>query len=127
MKKLLLLLLVSVTILSCNKVKVDKYVANFDQVGENAPEMEILENSIGDIEWSYTSKGVYNGHLENKFNLNGTFFVLNNGIDGFISGDLRQIDENNIELRTFAGFNESNLPNPSNGCTGISFEIRVYD
>lgn len=127
MKKLLLVLLVSVAFLSCNKVKLDKYVANSNQSFENAPELDILENSIGDIEWTYISTGVYNGYLEDSFPLDKTFFVLNNGSDGNISGDLRHLDKSNIQFRTFAGFNEFNSLKPSNGCSGISFEIRVYD
>lgn len=127
MKKLLLLLSISVAILSCNKVKVSEYVATSTQVHENAPEVNVLKNSIGDIEWTYVSEGVYHGNLEDGFPINKTFLVMNNGVDGFISWDLRYKSENVVELRTFAGFNEFGSPNPSNGCGEISFEIRVYN
>ena len=127
MKKLLLLVLVSFAFLSCNKVKVDKYVASFTQSGENAPDVKVFENTIGNIEWEYISAGVYYGNFEDEVDVSNIFFVLNNGVDGNISCDLRIWNGNFVELRTFAGFDEHGSPKPSNGCGGIGFEIRSYD
>lgn len=127
MKKLLLVLGLGITLLSCNKVKVSEYVATSTQNYENAPDVSVLKNSIGNIEWEYVSVGVYNGNLKDGFPVGKTFVVANNGIDGFISWDLRYKTTDVIELRTFAGTDESGHPRPSNGCDGVSFEIRVYD
>jgi len=132
---MLMILLVAVSVVSvgCKKDKIEKstagqtYAAVAEQSGTDAPVMNELENSIGAIEWEYVSPGVYHGRLPGAFPLDKTFVLCNNGVDGFISGDIRHWDPDFVEFRTFAGFDAAGNPKPSNGCAGISFEIRVYD
>lgn len=123
MKRFILLsLLVAMTALtSCNKEVVKTYSAVMSQSGTDAPEMDVFQNTIGDITWTYVSEGIYHGTRERGFPLGYTFTLCNNGVDGAISGDLRHWSEDLIELRTFAG------GSLSNGCTGLNFEIQVRE
>lgn len=43
------------------------YSAVFSQTASNAPVATILENTIGDIVWTYESTGIYYGNLVNGF------------------------------------------------------------
>lgn len=134
MKKVLMILMVAAmvaTSFGCKKDKIEPgpkvYTVLMEQSMENPPVETILENTIGAIQWEYVSTGVYHGKLAGAFPLDRTFIVCNNGVDEFISWDVRHWDPDFIELRTFAGETEFGQPNPSNGCGGVSFEIRVYD
>lgn len=135
MKKVLIILMAAMVVVGsvgCKKEKVEPesgvlvYSANSNQSGTNAPVMTEMENTIGAIQWEYVSPGIYHGKLAGAFPLDKTFTLCNNGVDGYISADLRHWDPDFVELRTFAGTNGGS-PQPSNGCGGISFEIRVYD
>ena len=48
------------------------YTALLTQSGTDAPVATVLENTLGDIVWSYASIGTYNAALEGAFILNKT-------------------------------------------------------
>ncbi|MCK4521269.1 MAG: hypothetical protein KAU20_01755 [Nanoarchaeota archaeon] len=135
--KSILLLFVSIGLMisvGCKKQQLQDYdhgaaiySAISNQSGEAAPVVSILENSIGDIQWVYVSEGVYHAELPGGFPLGKTFLLCNNGVDGYISADLRHWAPGFIELRTFAGYDVAGNPAPADGCSGINFEIRVYN
>lgn len=132
MKKLMYVLLVTISLVSCNKEVEESnskqvYRAEFSQVGEDDPVINIFENNIGLIEWTYISDGVYQGYLDGAFKDNRTFVLCNNGVNGYISGDIRVFSEDFVEFRTFSGLDNFGTPKLSNGISGLSFEISVYN
>ena len=52
------------------------YAAIINQSGTSAPTATILENTIGDIVWTYTAQGSYQGTLSNAFVLNKTSVMV---------------------------------------------------
>jgi hypothetical protein len=125
MKNLILLslLIIATIFTSCNKERVKTYSAVIEhQSGTNAPTMDVFENDLGDIEWSYVSEGVYHGTRDRGFPIGETFTLLNNGSNAALSGDIRHYSEDFIELRTFAGGEFSN-----GAGNGLSFKIQVRE
>jgi hypothetical protein len=100
------------------------YTALLTQSEENAPTAIELENTIGDIEWSYAGIGSYKGTLASAFTTNKTFVFINT---------LLSYDVNTTGVTTF-NVNEVNvttgIPNggePTNGqLINTPIEIRVY-
>lgn len=132
MKYLFFLLLILSLSSGCKKDTVSiaqdvlVYRVTASQSGTAAPNINVHENTIGNIQWTRISEGVYHGELDNAFPLDKTFSLCDNGISGFISADIRHWDTDFIELRTFSGFNEFGNPQPSDGCGNIDVEILVY-
>jgi hypothetical protein len=54
------------------------YTALLTQVGINPPVATVLENTIGNITWTYLGTGSYAGNLISAFPLNKTYFSVNN-------------------------------------------------
>lgn len=106
------------------------YTFLFTQEGTSAPEVVILENTIGNIVWTRLNTGSYVGTLSGAFPTNKTIFTclqgeflrnlqLDEGEDGIVMNV--QIATNNtvsINLTGASGLDSkfSNTP----------FEIRVY-
>jgi len=61
------------------------YTALLTQESENAPTVFVLENTIGDLIWSYRGTGNYSAVLTDAFTVNKTAFFIS-GLDGD-SGD----------------------------------------
>ena len=128
MKKLLTILAIALLTVSCNKEVVKTYSATISQSGTNAPAAEEFINELGTISWEYVSVGVYKGTRSGGFPLDNTFTLCNNGVDGYISGDLVHYDSEFIILRTFAGTNvNTGVPEPSNGCAGLQIQIQIRE
>lgn len=98
-----------------------KYVALLTQSGIDAPTAIVLENTIGDIVWTYNSVGVYFGTLTNAFIEDKTYlfaYILPTSIIGF-----QRDDENQVNIGT-----TTNLGVKTNGLlNSTSIEIRVYN
>ncbi len=77
------------------------YTALVTQSGTNAPSFIVLQNTIGDIEWSYLGVGSYRGTLSNAFPLGKSGMINGFGGDeakGFLNYYFN--DENTIDLVT---------------------------
>lgn len=61
---------------------VKKYVALMSQTGTDAPTAIILENTIGNIIWTYDSVGIYIGTLAGAFPINKVWISQGNTISG---------------------------------------------
>jgi len=70
------------TELYTDKYKV--YTALLTQTGGDAPVVTILENTIGDIEWSFI--GVNRGTLKGAFTIGKTFILINGWAGGPVQG-----------------------------------------
>jgi len=51
------------------------YRANLTQTSTNAPVATVLENTLGDIVWSYDGVGAYTATLTGAFTANKTFII----------------------------------------------------
>jgi hypothetical protein len=84
------------------------YRALMTQVGTSAPTASVLENTLGNIVWTYNGNGSYYGNLNGAFPENKYFAPL--PIDGFDSGvndgsggsqyKYFRLDEDTIEITT---------------------------
>lgn len=99
------------------------YTANHAQVSTSAPTTSPLGlNEIGTIVWTRTNTGEYLGTLSGAFPSAKTIVLCNNGgLDSNTTFSIRRITDDEIEIKTFAA------GSPSDGISGFSFEIRVYD
>jgi hypothetical protein len=61
------------------------YTALISQAGEGDPEVIVLENTIGEIEWSRRGPGNYSAELIDAFTANKTAFFIS-GLDGGSGG-----------------------------------------
>lgn len=101
----------------------DVYVALLTQSGTDDPTAIVLENTIGEIVWTFDANGSYFGTLTGAFTSNKTFFLItpnSNGVDTpFFTVQYQTSDF--FAINTFDGTSYSN---------GLLFntpiEIRVY-
>lgn len=105
------------------------YTALLTQSGINPPIATVLENTIGNITWTYLSTGNYAGNLISAFPLNKTYFSVNNRFsdDGGASAYdafLFRGDDDFFYLTLW----ENGTPSDNLIFSGtpISIEIRVY-
>ena len=103
------------------------YTALLTQSGTDAPVATVLENTLGDIVWSYYALGVYQAELLGTFVQNKTDISFGAGKSSGQAGDklevyddegedidsikITQLTYNNLEIDAF---------------TNIRIEIRVY-
>lgn len=77
------------------------YRALLSQSGTNAPTAIVLENTIGNIVWSYISQGSYYGTLANAFPIAKTFPDLKNNLSLGQTGIFASVwDDNTIWIQT---------------------------
>lgn len=101
------------------------YVALLSQSGTDNPTAIVLENSLGDIEWTWDSTGQYFGFLSNSFPVEKTFILTpSNGYDAEVlnggGGDLYSIFR--------SGDNYIVVSTPSDDVLNYTpIEIRVYN
>lgn len=96
------------------------YTALMSQSGTSAPTVSILENTIGNIVWTYNAVGVYDGTLMGTF-LSGKVVCFISGLS-LMAYQLDRGDDDAvlIQVRDFGGaFQDSQL-------VDASIEIRVY-
>lgn len=101
------------------------YTALLSQSGSNNPTSIILENTLGNIVWSRTSTGIYDGTLVGAFPISKSFCMIQK--DTFISvapqdeSLIKRISNDVIRVSTGGGgFADNILDN-------TSIEIRVYN
>ena len=110
------------------------YTALVTQTGTGStPSANVLQNTIGEITWSYVSPGVYAmnsdaAFVAGKTYLNNQVFHLTGSIDSIESSAylalLGRIDEDTIQLSTTFIF--SSLEPVDSLLTNHSLEVRVY-
>lgn len=97
------------------------YTALLTQSGINAPTVIVLENTIGDIVWNYSTTGEYTGTLVNAFTEDKTFlfgYILPTSV---IKIERNIVDQINVGTSTDLGVKTNGLLN------NTSIEIRVYN
>lgn len=102
------------------------YSALLNQTGEDPPVATVLENTIGNIWFTYNYKGNYTISCDNLFIENKTFFLSQTTIDNTpqtISIVIRREDNNNSIIKTILeGSGEDD-----NWLNNTPIEIRVYN
>jgi hypothetical protein len=105
------------------------YTALLTQSGINPPIATVLENTIGNITWTYLSTGNYAGNLISAFPLNKTYFSVNNRFsdDGGASAYDAFLFRGNDDFFALTLW-ENGTPSDNLIFSGapISIEIRVY-
>jgi hypothetical protein len=103
------------------------YTALLTQSGEDAPVATVLENTLGDITFSYEESGWYNVISEGLFIENKTFSVVQNTTqETFGYQTLKRIDNNLLKLNSIGSSEESDVLIDSI-IDSSSIEIRVYN
>jgi len=79
-----------------------QYVAFLTQSGSNAPSASILINSIGDIDWQYSSAGVYTGTLVLAFTNGKTIPMVSNNTNANSGNSIhiKRFDNNTVYITT---------------------------
>jgi hypothetical protein len=114
-------LLIDANSLNNDSVTYKVYTALLSQAGIDAPTAIVLENTIGDIVWSYSSTGEYNGTLVNAFTEDKTYlfaYILPNSVI--------KIERNN-EDQINVGTTTNSLAKTNGLLNSTSIEIRVYN
>jgi len=103
-----------------------KYIALISQTSTNAPTVIELENTIGPIQWTRASTGVYYGTLTDMFPDPDKVYVMINqavlnsiAVAGYTSNDIVSIQTTNLHNPT-ATHHDSHL-------NKTTLEIRVYE
>jgi len=100
------------------------YIALLSQAGTDAPTSIILENTIGEIEWTYENTGSYYGIFLDAFTENKTFVqggVLTSSIGDETFYSIKRFDKDSVLLQV-----KTNALVNTDGYELIPIEIRVY-
>lgn len=102
------------------------YTALLTQNSTSEPEAIVLENTLGDIVFTYDSDGQYYGELIDGFVENKTFILVSNNVKNPENGNIgiiQYIDTNTLVIKSFDGSGVA-----SNGVfNNTPIEIRVYN
>lgn len=83
--------------------KVPEYTALLYQTGTNAPVATILYNTLGNIQWTRDSAGIYLGTLSGAFGQFNTFILCTDNALAYIDYiQVRRADNDTIEIHTEA-------------------------
>lgn len=85
----------------------------------SAPIATVMENSIGDIEWTYQSSGRYRAELTGAFTNQKTFVMLQIGESTITSVGVSELNMNYVEITNYSFID--------NVFTNTAIEIRVYN
>jgi hypothetical protein len=101
-----------------------KYVGNLFQTGTDAPDVTVLENTIGNIVWTRLGVGLYKGELAGAFpDVYKTWFSkINSQTSTRFNAYFTRQNTNTFNLNVY-GTDNSTLTDNINLS---SFEIRVY-
>lgn len=98
-----------------------KYIALISQTGINDPTVYVLENTIGNIVWTYDTAGSYIGTLIGQFIANKTMVF----ISGVYKGTSKGIRKTDDEINIFTTENATNTD--ADGLLDeTAIEIRIY-
>lgn len=97
------------------------YTALLTQLGTDAPRAIVLENTIGDIDWTYSSVGEYIGTLANAFTSSKTYVYAY-----IIPSSLIRFQRDNVN-EVSIGTTDNLLVKTNGLLNNTSIEIRVYN
>ncbi len=103
------------------------YTALLTQSEENPPVATVLDNTIGDIVWSYSSVGEYTGTLIGAFTLNKTAGFLGSDFANLNSGGRLSNTNGDIDTVNVQTFNLSTVSQSDDILLNTFIEIRVYN
>jgi len=112
-----------------NSISYLRYVALLGQIGTDAPQVIILENTIGDIVWTRQNTGFYRANLVGAFPTNKTWCSAisgaNTGNSGYFNFCKDDTSNDFVQLIFADGSYDINSINPAI-VYECSIEIRVY-
>lgn len=107
------------------------YTALLTQTEQNTPVSTVLENTIGDIVWSYEEVGTYFGTLTGAFTEGKVFCINNQFLGNFEGSDIffQQLypigDQNKVIINTYI-YTEGEWRKGDMLLVNTPIEIRVY-
>jgi len=102
------------------------YTALLTQSSTNAPTVEVLENTIGNIVWSYSTTGEYLATLTGAFVSGKTAIFIQDGAK--TAGGNYYVTASIVSANVVSVFSSySDFTGANNAITNRSIEIRVYD
>ncbi len=103
------------------------YRVLISQSSTNPPTVIVLENTLGNIVWTYSDVGTYIGTLTNAFTLNKTFFYIApvpNSIDPIAQAVVSRSSGSVVSVITY---DDITVPSPFDGkLLNTPLEILVY-
>lgn len=104
------------------------YTALLTQSGTDAPIATVLENTLGNIVWSYYTLGVYNAELPDAFTEKKTTVIFGAGKSSSQAGDKIEIyDDEGESTNSIKIIQLTFDSNAVDFFDGILIEIRVYE
>jgi len=104
------------------------YIGTITQTDTNAPIVTILNNTLGNIIWSYSSDGSYNGTLPNGFPDETKCYFYIQPISDFSGAVSVLYRDNNVNTIVINTYSDNTATTPANDLlTNRSLEIRVYN
>lgn len=108
-----------------------RYIAILNQIGQNAPVVTILENSLGPIVWTRGGIGIYIGTLAGAFPAAATTALCGDGTGGELGTltaiSLGQNSNDFVAVTTKEFTAEGELVDRDNLLVKTTIEIRVYE
>ena len=99
------------------------YTALLTQSGESSPSVTILQNTLGDIEWTYYGEGTYIGQLIEGFVENKTFPIYGQTNTNVAITKIYRADSDSVWIEVFSSPNVYS----DNVLNNTPIEIRVYN
>ena len=116
-------LVVTETINGAAVVPYKKYIANITQIGTSDPTLTVLENTIGNIEWTRIGAGQYDGVLVGAFPTAANVYAIIQSFNIYSA----HISIYNADADTLQIFTLDNTYAPVDGVLfNTTIEIRVY-
>jgi len=102
-----------------------KYIGNITQIGTGNPSVLVLENTIGNIVWTRTGVGAYEGNLLGAFPVNSKVWFAKPNVEGSgLRYNLTFFGSNPGVVYLYQYANDNTTP--IDGIDLASIEIRVY-
>jgi hypothetical protein len=98
-----------------------EYVGYIGQSNNETPVINILNNTIGDIQWSRVKTGYYKGTLKNLFQNDRVFCIIQAPMIKEQTNSLRKYNNDEIVILTF-----DNGALADNVLSNTAIEIRIY-
>jgi len=102
-----------------------KYIALITQTSTSAPTVIELENTIGPIIWTRSTRGVYNGTLTGAFTADKTYSLLSNAVKDN-QAVIYWLNANTIRIETLEVKHPAGTTQDGH-LTNNTLEIRVYE
>ena len=100
------------------------YTALISQSGTNAPTATVLENTLGTVNFTRSSTGVYFVNSSGLFTADKTFVIMGAGTNAAYTNAINLINSSTFSIVTKVSSTQADADSAN---TKVAFEIRVYN